>query len=143
MKLVSGNNLLLALCLYGKYWQSNAFFSSSPTGTGARHQTLLLKSSLSAFSEAGDLAVSQLAFPSDMELVRMEGGNTVRTWKIPHEAERAQIYIETNGRPLKATVQLVSTSNPFFELFSGRQWSLKINVPPIASLSLYHSGLGR
>lgn len=120
MKLIFGSNLLLALCLNGKCWQSNAFFGTSPTATGVRPQTLLLKSSLSAFSEAGDLAVSQLAFPSDMELVRMEGGNTVRTWKIPHEAERAQIYIETNGRPLKATVQLVSTRSPFLEILSSQ-----------------------
>lgn len=120
MKLIIGSNLLLALCLNGKCWQSNAFFSTSPAATGVRPQPLLLKSSLSSFSEAGDLAVSQLAFPSDMELVRMEGGNTVRTWKIPHEAERAQIYIETNGRPLKATVQLVSTIRSLLEILSSQ-----------------------
>jgi hypothetical protein len=39
---------------------------------------------------------------------KMQGGGTVRTWDIPPEAERLSYYIRTNGRPLKAMVELVS-----------------------------------
>ena len=39
---------------------------------------------------------------------KMQGGGTVRTWDIPPEAERLSYYIRTNGRPLKALVELVS-----------------------------------
>ena len=38
---------------------------------------------------------------------KMQGGGTVRTWDIPPEAERLSYYIRTNGRPLKALVELV------------------------------------
>jgi hypothetical protein len=39
---------------------------------------------------------------------KMQGGGTVRTWDIPPEAERLYYYVRTNGRPLKAVVELVS-----------------------------------
>ena len=38
---------------------------------------------------------------------KMQGGGTVRTWDIPADAERLSYYIRTNGRPLKAMVELV------------------------------------
>ena len=42
---------------------------------------------------------------------KMQGGGTVRTWDIPPEAERLSYYIRTNGRPLKALVELVRFSS--------------------------------
>ncbi len=49
-------------------------------------------------------------FSPDIPMKRIEGGGTVRTWDIPIETERLQYVLETNGRPLKAKVELyVST----------------------------------
>ena len=48
-------------------------------------------------------------FPTDIPMRKMQGGGTVRTWDIPPEAERLSYYIRTNGRPLKALVELVRT----------------------------------
>lgn len=45
-------------------------------------------------------------FPTDIPMRKMQGGGTVRTWDIPHDAERLSYYIRTNGRPLKALVEL-------------------------------------
>jgi hypothetical protein len=47
-------------------------------------------------------------FPTDIPMRKMQGGGTVRTWDIPPEAERLYYYVRTNGRPLKAMVELVS-----------------------------------
>lgn len=45
-------------------------------------------------------------FSPDIPMKRIEGGGTVRTWDIPIETERLQYVLETNGRPLKAKVEL-------------------------------------
>lgn len=45
-------------------------------------------------------------FSPDIPMKRIEGGGTVRTWDIPTETERLQYVLETNGRPLKAKVEL-------------------------------------
>lgn len=45
-------------------------------------------------------------FPTDIPMRKMQGGGTVRTWDIPPGAERLSYYIRTNGRPLKALVEL-------------------------------------
>eukprot|EP00536_Pseudo-nitzschia_multiseries_P016192 jgi/Psemu1/263486/estExt_Genewise1Plus.C_10430009 len=45
-------------------------------------------------------------FPTDIPMRKMQGGGTVRTWDIPPEAERLSYYIRTNGRPMKALVEL-------------------------------------
>jgi hypothetical protein len=50
-------------------------------------------------------------FPTDIPMRKMQGGGTVRTWDIPPEAERLYYYIRTNGRPLKAMVELVSRND--------------------------------
>jgi hypothetical protein len=39
-------------------------------------------------------------------LKRIEGSGTVATYQIPLEADRVQMYFTTNGRPLKAKVEL-------------------------------------
>jgi hypothetical protein len=57
-------------------------------------------------SEPTMMDLSQLAFPPNMALARIEGGKTVRTYQIPLDVERAQVYIKTNGRPMKAKVEL-------------------------------------
>ena len=36
----------------------------------------------------------------------IQGGTTLRTWKMPPGCDRVQMYLTTNGRPLKTTVQL-------------------------------------
>ena len=61
-------------------------------------------------AEAADPVDITLAnmFPTDIPMRKMQGGGTVRTWDIPPEAERLYYYIRTNGRPLKAMVELVS-----------------------------------
>jgi hypothetical protein len=45
-------------------------------------------------------------FPRELSLERIEGVKTVRNFKIPPWAERAQYILTTNGRPMKATVEL-------------------------------------
>jgi hypothetical protein len=45
-------------------------------------------------------------FSPEIPMKRIEGGGTVRTWDIPPETERLQYVLETNGRPLKAKVEL-------------------------------------
>ena len=67
---------------------------SSPWSGGAS-----LPSS-SAYDELG-------MFPLDLQPTeRIEGGNTIRTYKLPLESERLQYVVSSNGRPLKAQVQL-------------------------------------
>lgn len=50
-------------------------------------------------------------FSPDIPMKRIEGGGTVRTWDIPLETERLQYVLETNGRPLKAKVELYVLTN--------------------------------
>jgi len=45
-------------------------------------------------------------FPADIPDMRVEGGKTLRTYKIPPGAERCQMIFRTNGRPMKARAQL-------------------------------------
>lgn len=45
-------------------------------------------------------------FPLELSMDRIEGIGTVRNFKIPPWAERVQYVLTTNGRPLKATVEL-------------------------------------
>lgn len=45
-------------------------------------------------------------FPISLPMERVQGGGTVRTFQMPPWADRVQMMISTNGRPLKATVQL-------------------------------------
>jgi hypothetical protein len=59
----------------------------------------------SASSDPVDQTLMNM-FPTDIPMRKMQGGGTVRTWDIPPEAERLSYYIRTNGRPLKALVEL-------------------------------------
>jgi len=53
-------------------------------------------------------------FSPDIPMKRIEGGGTVRTWDIPIETERLQYVLETNGRPLKAKVELYVLQSIYF-----------------------------
>jgi hypothetical protein len=45
-------------------------------------------------------------YPKYDNLRRIQGEGTVETYKMPPWAERCQMYFETNGRPLRAQVQM-------------------------------------
>ena len=49
---------------------------------------------------------SELALFPDMPLRRIEGANTLITYKLPIDCERVQMVLKTNGRPMKGKVQL-------------------------------------
>jgi hypothetical protein len=71
-------------------------------------------------------------FPTDIPMRKMQGGGTVRTWDIPPEAERLYYYVRTNGRPLKALVELVSSkNNVFYRMFGRGCVRLKRHIVPL------------
>lgn len=80
--------------------------SSPPPSNGSSSSSTSTKSSAAAEQQYGELELARMAFPLDMQLTRIEGGNTVRTWQIPQDVERAQVFLKTNGRPLKAKIEL-------------------------------------
>jgi hypothetical protein len=45
-------------------------------------------------------------FPQEIAMQRIEGGGTVRTYQMPVDADRCQYVLKTEGRPLKAVVEL-------------------------------------
>jgi len=55
---------------------------------------------------ASELSFDPAAFPKNLPLQQLQGGNSRLTYKMPQGADRAQIYIQSNGRPLKARVEL-------------------------------------
>jgi len=66
-----------------------------------------------AVSSATSTALNGLNSDIDMfppgtfpPLEQIQGGTTLRTWKMPQGCDRVQMYLTTNGRPMKATVQL-------------------------------------
>jgi len=46
-------------------------------------------------------------FPEVLPMETIQGGNTVRTYKMPQGTERAQYMLKSNGRPLKAKVEIL------------------------------------
>mmetsp|Transcript_25681 Transcript_25681/g.37834 ORF Transcript_25681/g.37834 Transcript_25681/m.37834 type:complete len:289 (+) Transcript_25681:48-914(+) len=87
---------LLALCsLNANVWGTTAFSVQAPKASSS----VVLKSSnpsdLDLFPEG--------TFPSTETI---QGGGTVRTYKLPPWATRVQYTLKTNGRPLKAKVGL-------------------------------------
>jgi len=57
-------------------------------------------------SESCELSYDPSAFPKNLPLQQIQGGNSRLTWKMPQGADRLQMLIQTNGRPLKARVEL-------------------------------------
>jgi hypothetical protein len=49
---------------------------------------------------------SEPYFPYILPMETIQGGKTIRTYQMPPWAERVQYVLKTNGRPMKATVQL-------------------------------------
>lgn len=56
--------------------------------------------------QSSQLSYDPAAFPKNLPLQQIQGGNSRLTYKMPQGADRAQIYIQSNGRPLKARVEL-------------------------------------
>jgi len=52
------------------------------------------------------LVADPAAFPANLPLQQIQGGNSRLTFKMPQGADRCQIYIQSHGRPLKARVEL-------------------------------------
>jgi len=55
---------------------------------------------------SSELSYDPAAFPSNLPLQQIQGGNSRLTYKMPQGADRAQIFINSHGRPLKARVEL-------------------------------------
>lgn len=55
---------------------------------------------------SSELSHDPAAFPKNLPLQQIQGGNSRLTYKMPQGADRAQIFIQSNGRPLKARVEL-------------------------------------
>lgn len=91
------NSNILALCFL-QVLGASAFFVSTPktSAVAPLHSAPLEKSSKNL--ELFPLNI----LPSD----RIEGGGTLRTYKMPPYAERAELVFKTKGRPMKAHVEL-------------------------------------
>lgn len=70
-----------------------------PSGTGISYQ-----GSMEGLNEPSGL---DDLFPEVLPMETIAGGNAVRTYKLPPNAERAQYMLKSNGRPLKATVEVL------------------------------------
>jgi hypothetical protein len=55
-------------------------------------------------SSVGDSEIP--IFPVNLPMQRVQGGGTIRTYQIPGWADRVQMEIRTNGRPMRCKVQL-------------------------------------
>jgi len=55
---------------------------------------------------SSELSYDPAAFPTNLPLQVIQGGKSRLTFKMPLGAERAQIYVQSNGRPLTARVEL-------------------------------------
>lgn len=56
--------------------------------------------------QSSALSYDPAAFPANLPLQQIQGGGSRLTYKMPQGADRAQIYIASHGRPLKARVEL-------------------------------------
>lgn len=98
MKLITG---IVALCVF----RANAFsVNPKKLATTRSSSPVVLKSTADPPKEKTEFDM----FPPGTfdEWVKIEGGGTVRTWKMPDYADRVQYSFKTNGRPMKGTVEL-------------------------------------
>jgi|Transcript_15896 hypothetical protein len=56
--------------------------------------------------KSSELAADSTAFPKNLNLQMIQGQNARLTYKMPEGADRVQMFINSNGRPLKARVEL-------------------------------------
>jgi hypothetical protein len=92
---------LLALFAFHNVWGTTTAFS---VNTIRNQQTSRDLVSLQSSPSSSDTDVP--VFPVGLPFQRLQGGGTVRTYQIPGWADRVQMEIRTNGRPLRATAQL-------------------------------------
>lgn len=99
---------ILALCFFHAHaWGAYAFIVK-PTKTSP------LALSISAMEDTDGFPIlpgdgppeEKPMFPLNPPMVRIEGGETVRTYQMPPWSERVQYELRTNGRPLKAIIEL-------------------------------------
>lgn len=91
---------ILALCVFQNLSAVTTAFSVNnalPKHTSSRHNVALQ-------STAGETDVP--IFPVGLPMQRVQGGGTIRTYQIPGWADRVQMEIRTNGRPMRCKVQL-------------------------------------
>jgi hypothetical protein len=94
---------ILALCvLNANVWEATAFTVKSPS----KASPVVLRESSSEITAPISSADDEPLFPVELAMQRIEGGKTVRTYQMPDWAERVQMVLTTNGRPLKAHIQL-------------------------------------
>lgn len=60
----------------------------------------------SSLEEAPKAASDVPIVPLDLPMTRIEGGGTLRTYDVPDGAERVEVHLKTNGRPLNAFIEL-------------------------------------
>lgn len=89
---------LFSLAVSAALSSSTAFLAPNVVGRNNVAATM----SVSPTTESGGTEF----FPTDLPFQRIEGGGTLRTYKLPPGAERVQYEVRTNGRPLKAKVEL-------------------------------------
>mmetsp|Transcript_7417 Transcript_7417/g.9565 ORF Transcript_7417/g.9565 Transcript_7417/m.9565 type:complete len:280 (+) Transcript_7417:1431-2270(+) len=62
-----------------------------------------VNTALNVFQEHGPVTLTDV---DHIPMQRIEGGGTLRTWKMPEGTERCELAFKSNGRPLNAKVEL-------------------------------------
>ena len=106
------NSKVLALSLVqANVWGAIAFVVKGPKGD--TKPSFVLHSS--SYVPGGDFRLSgdmsdptggDALFPFDVPYERIEGGDTLRTWKMPIGVERVYMAFKSDGRPLKTKVNM-------------------------------------